>query len=184
METDEIVIEETKAWINKVVIGCNFCPFAAREVKRGSIYFQVLRSADLQAILQSIATEFARLDDDENIATTLIILPGLFPSFPDYLDMIALAEKFLKKQNKEGVYQIASFHPDYLFAGADANDPANYTNRSVYPMIHLLRESSVTDALANFPDPEAIPEKNISFARQKGIVYMRALRNACLNSNQ
>jgi hypothetical protein len=179
---DDIVIGQTKAWINQVVVGCNFCPFAAREVKRGSIRFNVLHSADIRVLQQSLAEEFELLDNDENIATTLIILPGLFPDFRDYLDMIAILEKFLKKKDKEGVYQLASFHPQYLFAGADMNDPANYTNRSAYPMVHLLRESSITDAIANFPDPEGIPERNIAFARRKGLSYMRTLRDACLGN--
>jgi hypothetical protein len=181
METDEEVIGHTKAWINKVVIGCNFCPFAAREMKRGSIHFKVLRSDESKTLLQELTTEVSRLDKDESIATTLIILPGLFPVFRDYLDMITRAEKLLKKQRKKGIYQIASFHPEYLFTDAPVDDPANYTNRSVYPMIHLLRESGITEALANFPSPEDIPKKNIDFARQKGLAYMQVLWKACFS---
>lgn len=181
METDEEVIRQTKEWINKVVIGCNFCPFAAREMKRGSVHFKVLRSGESNALLQELSAEVDRLDKNESIATTLIILPGLFPVFRDYLNMIARAEKLLMKQGKKGIYQIASFHPEYLFNDAPADDPANYTNRSVYPMIHLLRESGITEALANFPNPENIPQRNIDFARQKGLAYMQVLWKACFS---
>jgi hypothetical protein len=90
------------------------------------------------------------------------------------------SEKLLIKENYDGVYQIASFHPDYCFAGEDENDPANYTNRSIYPMLHILREESLTKALSLYPNPELIPQKNIDFARQKGLQYMQILRATCL----
>ena len=113
LSAPELVIERTKKWITEVVIGCNFCPFAANVVKRQTIY-----------------------------------------------------------------YQVASFHPLYLFEGSVENDPANYTNRSVYPMLHLLREESIDKALENYKDPESIPERNILFAREKGLAYMKTLRDA------
>ncbi|HMC87200.1 MAG TPA: DUF1415 domain-containing protein, partial [Chitinophagaceae bacterium] len=97
-----------------------------------------------------------------------------------YLELVRLAEKLLKQEGYQGIYQVASFHPLYCFAGAPADDPANYTNRSVYPMLHLLREESVEQAIANYPNPEKIPERNILFARSKGIAYMKKLRDACL----
>jgi uncharacterized protein len=81
-----------------------------------------------------------------------------------------------KKQGYEGVYQVASFHPNYLFAGSHENDAANYTNRSVYPMLHLLREEAVEKALEHYKDPETIPERNIQFAREKGLAYMKKLQ--------
>ena len=179
-ETDKNIIEQTKAWINKVVIGCNFCPFAAKEFIRGSIHYQVNRSDDTATLLITLSAEFDRLDNDPDVETTLIILPDVFRDFYDYLDIVALCENFLKEQGKEGVYQIASFHPDYLFEGSSSDDPANYTNRSVYPMIQILRESSISEALENFPSPENIPQRNIDFARQKGLAFMQRLREASL----
>ena len=177
-EKDKIIIEQTKTWINKVVIGCNFCPFAAKEFKRDSIHYQVHRSDDPHTLLNSLSVEFERLDKVSEIQTTLIILPGIFPDFYEYLDLISLCEDFLKEQGKEGIYQLASFHPDYLFAGSSNDDPANYTNRSLYPIIQILRESSITEALANFPAPEKIPQRNIDFARQKGLAFMKSLSEA------
>lgn len=170
---------QTKTWIKEVVIGCNFCPFASKELKLGRVHYQVVRSGDLTTCLQALAVELERLDDDKNVETTLIIFPDDFRDFYQYLDLTDLAGKFLKSQKKTGVYQVASFHPEYLFAGSKANDPANYTNRSLYPMLHLLREATLTAALAQFPHPEKIPDNNIEFARKKGLEYMKVLRDSC-----
>ncbi|MFT3932458.1 MAG: DUF1415 domain-containing protein [Chitinophagaceae bacterium] len=179
MPTAEQVIEQTSKWIKDVVVGCNFCPFAAREVKRNSIHYQVETATTLAACLQSFLNECKRLDA-ETIETTLLILPDAFPVFKDYLQLVDMAERLLKQEGYEGVYQVADFHPQYAFAGAPANDAANYTNRSPYPMLHLLREESVEKALQHHPDPDAIPQRNIDFARAKGLAYMQLLRNACM----
>jgi uncharacterized protein len=180
MIDQEKIIQQTKKWITDVVIACNFCPFAAREIKRNSVHYQVEYGTTLQAALQAFARECIRLDEDAAIETTLLIFPGAFQSFEDYLDLVELAEKFLKKEGYEGTYQVASFHPLYRFAGSPAEDAANYTNRSLYPMLHLLREESIEKALAHYAAPEQIPENNIDFARKKGAAYMKMLRDACL----
>ena len=180
MITAERVIEQTKKWINDVVIGCNFCPFAARVVKQQTIFFKVETATAANICLESFLQEVTRLDNDETIETSFLIFPDAFKNFDDYLDMVSVAEKLLKQYGYDGIYQLASFHPQYKFAGAPDNDAANYTNRSVYPMLHLLRESSIDKALEHFNDPESIPDRNINFAREKGIVYMKMLREACL----
>ena len=174
------IIEQTSHWIQQVVIGCNFCPFAARAVQKNSIHYEVLADAGIKNSLEAVAHSFKQLDENPAIETSFIILPSGFGSFAAYLQLVGLAEKRLRKLGYSGVYQIASFHPDYAFGGAPKNDAANYTNRSPYPMLHLLREDSITKALAHFTDPEKIPERNIKFAREKGVAYMRALREACL----
>jgi hypothetical protein len=179
MQTDSDIIKQTATWIKEVVVGCNFCPFAAKELKLGSIHYEVIRSGDITTCLQALAREFQRLDEDTSIETTLLIFPDDFSDFYRYLELADLAEKFLADQGKEGVYQLASFHPQYLFAGSTAIDAANYTNRSLYPMLHLLREASLTTALAQFPHPEKIPRNNIAYARKKGLEYMQMLRESC-----
>jgi len=180
MISNEQVISQTRKWITSVVAACNFCPFVAREIKQDSIHYQVEVSVDLATCLQSLSDECERLNNTKNIETTLLIFPQGFPGFDDYLELVSLGEKLLKKQGYEGIYQLASFHPLYRFAGSPANDAANYTNRSVYPMLHLLREESIEKALQNYPHPEGIPERNIAFARAKGPAYMKMLRDACL----
>ena len=176
---DDKVVEETRNWISKVVVGCNFCPFAARELKRGSIRYSILRTEDLKTILEKLADELAKLDINPEIETTLIILPESFENFELYLDMIGLCEDLVSELDYEGIYQIASFHPEYVFAGASADDPSNYTNRSVYPMIHILREASITKVLENIAHPEDIPRNNIRYTKEKGLAYMQVLKNSC-----
>ncbi|MBS1753375.1 MAG: DUF1415 domain-containing protein [Ferruginibacter sp.] len=173
------VIEQTQNWIRDVVIACNFCPFAANVVKKKTIFYRVENSISMQTCLKALAEEVKRLDNDESIETTLLILTNATKNFDDYLDLFATAEEILKQEGYEGIYQLASFHPLYCFAGAAVDDAANYTNRSPYPMLHILRESSIDAALLNYKNPEAIPQRNIDFARQKGLLYMQMLRDAC-----
>lgn len=179
MKTNEQVIEQTKKWINDVVIGCNFCPFAAREMKLNSIHYEVENSNDISECLYRFVNECVRLDDNKNIETSFLILPNAFQKFADYLDLVSLAEKLLKKQDYTGIYQVAGFHPLYCFADAAIDDASNYTNRSPYPMLHLLREERIEQALLHYPNPEQIPERNIAFARKAGLIYMKTLRENC-----
>jgi hypothetical protein len=174
------IIEQTRKWITDVVIACNFCPFAAREVKRNSVHYQVEVDSNIEHGLTALLQECKRLDEQPQLETTLLIFPDAFQSFDEYLDLVALAEKLLKKKGYEGIYQVASFHPLYRFAGAPADDAANYTNRSIYPMLHLLREESIEAALKRYPDPDSIPASNIEFTRDKGMAYMKMLRDSCL----
>ena len=179
IETEQ-QIEQTKKWVFDVVVGCNFCPFAAREVKKNSIHYTIEPSKDVADSLSRLIKECERLDEQSDIETTIIILPNGFDDFNEYLHLVTLSEKLMKKEGYEGIYQVASFHPNYCFQGSSENDAANYTNRSIYPMLHLLREESLELALAAFPNPDGIPVKNVDFARKKGEAYMKALRNACI----
>jgi len=176
--TSEQIIDKTKKWILDVVIGYNLCPFAANVVKKQAVFYEVETSEDLNKCLDSFTKEIERLDNNKMIETSLLIFPNAFERFDDYLRLVTVAEKILKKKKYEGIYQVASFHPLYLFAGSDENDAANYTNRSIYPMLQLLREESIDKALENYNDPESIPERNINFAREKGLVYMKMLRDS------
>lgn len=173
------IIEQTKKWINRVVIGCNFCPFAAKVVKQQTVFYRVENASDTNICLEIFLQEILRLDQDETIETSILILPGAVKDFTDYLNLVSDAEKLLMQKGYDGIYQVASFHPLYQFAGTECDDAANYTNRSLYPMLHLLRESSIDSALQHYPDPEAIPGSNIDFAAKKGIVYMKMLRDTC-----
>lgn len=179
MITDEKIIEQTNNWIKSVVIDCNFCPFAAKALFNKSIRYVIKTDVSITESLAALKTELDELENKTDIETSFIIFANNFLDFDDYLDLVQEAEQLLTKQNYDGVYQIASFHPDYCFEGANEDDAANYTNRSIYPMLHILREESLTKALSLFPNPEEIPHKNIDFARQKGLKYMQLLRAAC-----
>lgn len=179
MEDHAQVIARTQNWIRKVVIGCNFCPFAAREMKQGRVHFQAAEATTITAARDALLQECRRLDKDTSIGTTLLIFSSGFTVFEDYLGLVTAGEKLLRMKGYDGVYQLASFHPDYRFADADADDPANYTNRSIYPMLHLLRERDVRKALQFYPHPENIPVDNVRFAREKGAAFMQLLKDGC-----
>ncbi|MDP4284997.1 MAG: DUF1415 domain-containing protein [Bacteroidota bacterium] len=181
MNTKENVIKlQTQKWITDIVIGCNFCPFAAREVKRNAIHYAVEISDKIKVCLDSFLNECILLDENKDIETSLLIFPGSFKRFDDYLILVSKAENLLKKKDYEGIYQVASFHPTYCFANSPMDDAANFTNRSPYPMLHILREESIEQALLHYPNPKKIPENNIDFARKKGFAYMALLLDACL----
>jgi len=178
---ESTVIAQTIAWIKSVVIGCNFCPFAAKAMLRKSIRYVVLPVATVESTLAILSDELQFLDQNDTIETTLIIFQNDFSDFSQYLDLVELAEALNSRLGYDGVYQLASFHPEYMFEGSGEDDPANYTNRSAYPMLHILREESITIAVELYPDTEAIPQRNIEFAKQKGLKYMQLLRAACFD---
>ncbi len=169
------IIAQTKKWVTDVVVGCNFCPFAAKEVKKDSIYYEVLHDATIKNVLDAVMAAMHQLDADDSIETSLLILPGSFKSFDDYLQLLELSESLLAKENYEGIYQIAGFHQDYLFAGTTNDDPSNYTNRSPYPILHFLREDSVSIAVDSYAGIDEISPRNIAFTKLKGLLYMQQL---------
>jgi hypothetical protein len=173
MTTDHTahIIAQTKAWVDQVIVQFNLCPFARREVEQETIHYHVEPSADLARQLQTLLQLLKQLDTNTDIATTLLVLPEGVDDFDDYLDLVDYAERLLELEGYDGIYQLATFHPHYQFADSDADDAANYTNRAPYPMLHVLREESVANALASYTKPERIPERNIDFARQKGAEF-------------
>ncbi len=177
--TDLQAIARTRAWIDSVIVALNFCPFARRELERDSVRFQVLREDSLEHYLLALNDECLLLDREPEIETSLLILPQDFAVFETFLDLLEMANALLVEQGYRGIYQLASFHPDYCFADAPANDPANYTNRSPFPLLHLIRESSIERAVANYPQPEQIPARNMALAREKGSLEMQALLATC-----
>jgi hypothetical protein len=169
------VISQTKAWLEKVVIGLNFCPFARLVFEQSKVYFQVSDAQSLECCLEDLEAEALRLDQNSELETTLLIYENSLQDFENFLDVVDIANDFMKEKGYEGVYQLASFHPDYCFDDSDEDDPANYTNRSPYPMLHLIREESIGRALASYKNPEKIPETNIKLARELGLDKMQSL---------
>lgn len=174
-------IEECKNWLQEVVIAHNFCPFAKAEFDRGRVRFVLAESDNTEDLLHQLIAECAHLDEHSDTETTLLIYPHGLDSFDEFLDFVELATDLLHAQDYEGVYQLASFHPDYCFEGEEENDAANYTNRSPYPMLHLIREKSIENALKHYPQPERIPENNIELAQQKGSAYFQDLLHKIKN---
>ncbi|MHB0776633.1 DUF1415 domain-containing protein [Halomonas sp. WWR20] len=176
---DSSYLQATRDWVRSFVVAHNVCPFAGREVTRDSIRYVAVSADQPETVLLALIEECRLLDEDPQVETTLLILQDGVEEFDAYLDLLGMAEALLADQGYEGVYQLASFHPDYCFADAEEDDPANYTNRSPYPVLHLLREASIEQALAHFSHPERIPETNHVHMHRLGRAFLMAQLNAC-----
>jgi uncharacterized protein len=168
--TDDTVIAATRNWLEKAVIGLNLCPFARAVYADNRIRYAVSDATTAEALLETLASELQALADaDETVTeTTLLIHPLVMGDFLDYNDFLEIADALVADLGFEGVLQVASFHPQYQFADSSAGDVDNCTNRSPYPTLHLLRESSVERAVAAHPDTEQIYRDNIKTLRQLG----------------
>ncbi|MFN2359877.1 MAG: DUF1415 domain-containing protein [Marinobacter sp.] len=165
----------TRLWLEEMVIGLNLCPFARKELVNNRIRFVVSPADSEEMLLADLQVELRFLDEHPETETTLLIHPGTLTEFDDYNDFLSAADGLLELLELAGVYQIASFHPDYRFAGTGPEDAENYTNRSPYPMLHLLREDSLERAIAAYPGTDAIPERNIELMNSMGAEKLRAL---------
>jgi hypothetical protein len=163
-------IADTRRWIERVVIGLNLCPFAKAVVAKGQVRYVLSDAATPEALLEALGEELLRLRDTpaEDIDTTLIVHPRVLADFLDYNDFLEDADALVEQLGLDGELQVASFHPQYRFTGSAPDDIANATNRSPWPTLHLLREDSVARAVAAFPDPDAIVERNIATLEKLG----------------
>lgn len=164
------VLQRTGQWLDRAVIGLNLCPFAKAVRRKRQIRFVVCPARRRNTLLQALADEALRLAaaDPLRVDTTLLIHPFVLTRFADYNDFLDPAEALLGKLGLDGVLQLASFHPRYRFADATAQDPANLSNRSPYPMLHLLREDSVSRAVGATQDADQIVARNIDTLRTLG----------------
>jgi len=172
-DTEQTIIRQTKSWVEEIVIGLNLCPFAAKPFHDESIEYTVVNGDSIEQHLQQLADSFRLLDDSPNIETSLLIYPESYQTFDDYLDWLDYANHLLDDLNYTGCYQIASFHPDYRFAGSTKSDAGNFTNRSPWPMLHLIREHSLAAAVKNYPNVEQIPKNNIKKLQEIGYAEMQ-----------
>lgn len=173
------VIRHTKNWLSSVVIAHNLCPFAKREFDLGRIQYVVIEAQETERQLEALILQCAVMDAKAELETSLLIFPNALDDFEDYLDLLDLASSLMSAQGYDGIYQLASFHPQYRFDGTPDNDASHYTNRSPYPMLHILREASVEVMLKTYPNPEKIPERNIELTRKLGAQAMSSLLAAC-----
>jgi hypothetical protein len=170
-------IADTRRWLERAVIGLNLCPFAKAVYVREQVRFVLSEARDAEALLSQLRDELQWLHaaDPGQTDTTLIVHPHVLGDFMDYNDFLDLADGLIVDLDLEGEIQIASFHPEYQFAGSAHDDIGNCTNRSPYPMLHLLREASVERAVAAFPDPDAIVGRNVATLEKLGNEGWRAL---------
>ena len=167
------VINATLNWVDDIVIKHNFCPFA-RYVRTPNQIRCVVITGDAGEVIQSLYDELRHLEENDSTATTLIALthPAI-ADFEEYLDVLAISDSMLHDWGFSGIYQLASFHPDYVFEGSDMNDAENYTNRSPYPLLHLIREADITRYMKNEEDAEKIFSHNIEKAQALGCPYFQ-----------
>ena len=167
---DETIIALSKGWLEDAVIGLNLCPFANAVHRRGQIAWTVSHARSPEALLEDLGTSLQSLLETpaESTDTALLIHPRVLGDFLDFNDFLSDADQLLEDSGLTGVIQIASFHPDYRFGGVDADDITNHTNRSPFPMLHLLREESLDRAIAAMPDSEQIVERNLACLRDLG----------------
>ena len=164
------IVAATRHWLEVAVIGLNLCPFAKAVHVKQQIRYAVTQASsegELLAVLRDELSVLAKADANE-IDTTLLIHPQALTDFIDYTAFLRKADRLLRSQGHEGTLQIASFHPAYEFAGSSPDDIENCSNRSPFPMLHLLREDSIERAVAVFPDAGEIYERNIETLRRLG----------------
>ncbi|NND82998.1 MAG: DUF1415 domain-containing protein [Gammaproteobacteria bacterium] len=180
MPDQQLCIDQVRRWLETIVIDLGLCPFAERELFHQRIRFSVTDANEEVDLLIALEAELRRLQHDNSIETTLLIHPNALTAFDKYNQFLDLAEGFLAQLQMQGVYQIASFHPDYQFANTDPQDAENYTNRSPYPMLHILRETSVSQAIASHPDIDRVPTRNIALMQQLGGDELARRLAACM----
>lgn len=175
MNDDPLVA--TRRWLERAVIGLNLCPFAKAVQAKGQVRFVESAARDSDALLTDLIAEMQHLRDVDPAVTdtTLLVHPHVLQDFDDYNAFLGVADAALVALSLDGVLQVASFHPDYRFAGTAPHDPTNATNRSPFPILHLLREDSVARAVEAFPDPDAIVERNQRTLAELGHAGWRAL---------
>ena len=156
-------IDATRRWVERAVIGLNLCPFAKAVYVKQQVRFVLSDASTPEALLEELAEELVLLrdTDPDQVDTTLIVHPDVLIDFLDYNDFLDNADAAVEALDLHGVIQVASFHPDYQFAGTMPDDISNYTNRSPYPTLHLLREASIDRAVEAFPDADVIVERNV-----------------------
>ena len=180
VETNAI-IHVTRCWVEALVVGEHLCPFARQPLLAGTVQFRVSAAQRPKQLLEDYKAALTELVETpvERLETILLIHPYVLQDFFAYNDFLDEVDEYLAESGYEGEFQVASFHPDYQFADTDFDDVSNFTNRSPYPMLHLLRESSIEQALTHYPNSDAIPQRNIEHLRRLGLEQVRTILRGC-----
>jgi hypothetical protein len=178
----ENIVASVQHWLEAIVIGLNLCPFAKRELVKNRVRFFVSESETEEQLLEDLQSELEFLVQNDAMETTLLIHPEVLQDFYEYNEFLAYADELLEQMELDGIYQIASFHPQYQFDGTEVDDIDNFTNRSPYPLLHILREDSLERAIANHPESSQIGENNIELLKRLGREKTEALFQTCFAS--
>jgi hypothetical protein len=158
------VEQQVRQWLEQVVIGLNLCPFAGIPYRNGQVRISISQATTEEGLLADLHGELSQIDQTPAsvLETTLLVVPGMLADFDAYNEFLTPVDALLRQEGWEGKYQIATFHPQYRFRGTRDDDLGNLTNRAPWPTLHILREASITQAMSDYADPEAIPERNIA----------------------
>ena len=178
-ENEQQVIAATRAWLQAMVIDLNLCPFARRPLQENKVRFSVSTATEEADLLADLERELELLADSAEIETTLLMTPRLVKDFDSYNQFLNPVDELIELLDFRGVFQVASFHPLYQFYGTQSEDAENYSNRSPFPTLHLLREDSLEHVIAAYPDTGEIPERNIEKMREIGIEQLRTILSNC-----
>jgi len=161
MLDNQSIIATVKQWLEKIVIGLELCPFAKKTFDSDKIRYAVSDSTDVESLMLVLHDELKLLEENPSIETTLVIIHQQLDGFESFNQVLDFVDNLLEQYDWIGVFQVASFHPQYQFSGTDIDDRENWTNRSPYPILHLLRESSLEQAIEKYPNVDDIPQRNI-----------------------
>ncbi len=184
-KSHQYIIDTTQEWVEKFVIGLNLCPFARHPFRTNKVRYIVFDGDSAEKLTEQLVMEINRLLETSPsvLETTLIILPNMLNDFDEYLDYLEVSEFVLTELDLEESVQVASFHPDYQFDGTAPMDVENYTNRSPFPLLHLLREDSIDRAIEAFPEVGDIPAKNIETMNNLGFLHVKKMFDALTGEN-
>ncbi len=179
--TEQQALDAARNWVERVVIKHNFCPFAHKPAKNNVIRYTVSMADSEEGLVEDLIDELMKLRDAERgeHETTVLVAPNCLHDFHDYNQFLDLVDVLIQQFNLEGIIQVASFHPDYQFGDLEADDVRNYTNRTPYPMFHLILEEDIERARNTYPDVEAIPETNMRVLEEMGLEEARRQLAAC-----
>ncbi|MEX0962841.1 MAG: DUF1415 domain-containing protein [Pseudohongiellaceae bacterium] len=171
----EKIVESVRHWLESFVIELNLCPFAKRELAKGRVRFAVSDTESSERLLETLLEELDFLQSEPDIETTLLIHPEVLQDFYEYNQFLDLVDALLEQEGYAGIFQVASFHPHYQFADTAEGDAENYSNRSPYPILHILREASVEREVDSYPDIDEVPRRNIALLRELGVAKLQTL---------
>jgi len=178
---NDVIEGDVRRWLTEAVVGLGLCPFAAKPLQDLRVAIDISRATTAEDLVNDLHHALCRMEETavSKLETSLLVIPDMLQDFYDYNDFLDIADAVLQEGGWEGDIQIASFHPDYQFAGTEKADPENFTNRAPYPVLHLLREDSLEQVLASHPDPDGIPERNIALLREMNGDAIRTLFPYC-----
>lgn len=160
----------TQDWVEAMVVGLNLCPFAAPEVKNNLIRYAASDAESVESAVKDFLFELDKIQnsEEEELSTTLLAFTQVAKGFEDFLDLLDICQQYLEQSGLDGVFQLASFHPQYCFSGVEETDITNWTNRAPFPTIHLIREGQMSRVLTHYKNPDEIPERNMALMEQLG----------------